>query len=416
MPSGRVAGCRSRCGSRARDLGHPGHVSAFWGVTGGGPQGPELDPRVVGKTSHADLLTALVRFAVSKRTAGYRPGRVEVCEAAEAEFLRGPLGEAGIAVALVEGPPSRLPALADFAEFMRNAAPGLEDLCPLQRAGHDPRARLVLRRRGLRVLPGRALGAAQQRRGSAAHRAAADRAGAAVRLGAGGLGRIVRSRLPRHLGRLPDPGPRRRCRPAVELVIDLRLSRESHAARLRGLADPRVAPCRRRRLPAGLAARSPPRRHASPDAGGTHLPGGAAEGDRARGRRRPRQWPLEPHGPDARRPGHLCARAAGVARPAVPRGDHRARLAARSAGLRAHATRHPPPLRGRSAGRCRRDEPHPRARLHRASRSTTFPSPPATTGTVPRTCATPPSPRTAGAASRWRARPCGWIPVARMPG
>jgi tetratricopeptide (TPR) repeat protein len=107
---------------------HPGYVSALWGVNDDGQQGPELDPRVVGTTRHADLLTALVRFAVSKRTAGYRPGRVEVCDAGEAEFLRGPLGEAGITVALVAGPPAHLPALAGFAEFMRNATPGLEDL------------------------------------------------------------------------------------------------------------------------------------------------------------------------------------------------------------------------------------------------------------------------------------------------
>jgi hypothetical protein len=106
----------------------PGYVTALWGVDGGGQSGPELEPRVVGTTSHADLLTALVRFAVSKRTAGYRPARVEVCDAGEAEFLRGPLGEAGIDVALVGGSPEQLQAFADFVAFMRDAEPGFAEL------------------------------------------------------------------------------------------------------------------------------------------------------------------------------------------------------------------------------------------------------------------------------------------------
>jgi len=114
---------------------HPGYVSAMWGETDGGNQGPDIDPRVAGTADHQDLLTSLVRFAVSKRTAGYRPGRVEVCEDAQAEFLRGPLGEVGIAVALVAGPPARLPALADFAAFLRDAAPARADLCLLNVAG-----------------------------------------------------------------------------------------------------------------------------------------------------------------------------------------------------------------------------------------------------------------------------------------
>ncbi len=102
---------------------HPGYVSALWGDHAKGQTGPDLNPRVVGTASQADLLTALVRFAVSKRTAGYRPGRVEVCDAAQAEFLRGPLGEAGIDVALVAGSVEDLPALADFVAFLRDAEP-----------------------------------------------------------------------------------------------------------------------------------------------------------------------------------------------------------------------------------------------------------------------------------------------------
>jgi hypothetical protein len=115
--------------------GHPGYVSALWAAAEGGPAGPDLDPKVVGTNTHAALLTSLVRFAVSKRTAGYRPGRVEVCDEAQLEFLRGPLGEAGIAVALVAGPPAQLPALAEFAAFMRDAEPGNADLALFNVAG-----------------------------------------------------------------------------------------------------------------------------------------------------------------------------------------------------------------------------------------------------------------------------------------
>ena len=396
---------------------HPGQVSAFWGVTGGGPQGPELDPRVVGTTSHAELLSALVRFAVSKRTAGYRPGRVEVCEAAEAEFLRGPLGEAGIAVALVAGPPSRLPALADFAEFMRTAVPGLEDLALFSVPGMTlarvwsfadaacefylaaPWERLDGDEDPLRVVqPSPApelqfvsvLGSSGESFGLGFHDTWND------------FLTLVR-------------GDERR--PASELVGDLRSCRRIPR---RPTSRPgRPTACRsptktRTRWPCAstpaTAARGPRRRRNSP------ILEGLLQSDRARGRRRPRRRPLEPHGPHPRRPGHLRARMPALLDPPSRRGSARARLAARSAGLRAPATRPPASLRGRTAGRCRRDEPHPRRAITPAARSTTFPSRPATTGTAPRSCATPPSPRTAGAASRWRGKLCAWILVAPMPG
>lgn len=60
-------------------------------------------------------LEAAIDFACRSRYGGYRPGRVEVNEAGLAEFLSGPMREAGIEVRLVERLDAIEPVLADLA-------------------------------------------------------------------------------------------------------------------------------------------------------------------------------------------------------------------------------------------------------------------------------------------------------------
>ena len=92
---------------------------ALWGSLETGEINRAPDPCAVEEATPERLFTALVRFAIDKEAAGYRPGVVQVCDAAIAEAWRGPLAGVGIEVELVPGQPEDLPALAPLLSAMR---------------------------------------------------------------------------------------------------------------------------------------------------------------------------------------------------------------------------------------------------------------------------------------------------------
>jgi tetratricopeptide (TPR) repeat protein len=92
---------------------------AFWASLESGQVNRVAEPVRVGETTPAHLFSALVRFAIDRRVAGHRPGRVQVADRELADVLGPPLGRAGIVVELVPGPAERLPALAPVLAAMR---------------------------------------------------------------------------------------------------------------------------------------------------------------------------------------------------------------------------------------------------------------------------------------------------------
>lgn len=91
----------------------------FWASLESGLINRKSEPVRVDDATPARLFTALVRFALDRRVAGHRPGRVQVADPQLADALGPPLGRAGIAVELVPGPAERLPALAPVLAAMR---------------------------------------------------------------------------------------------------------------------------------------------------------------------------------------------------------------------------------------------------------------------------------------------------------
>ena len=106
---------------RARIAGRSGaHFRlALWGSLETGEINRAPDPCPVEEATPERLFTAMVRFAIDKEAAGYRPGVVQVCDAALAEAWRGPLAGLGMEVELVPGQPEDLPALAPLLNAMR---------------------------------------------------------------------------------------------------------------------------------------------------------------------------------------------------------------------------------------------------------------------------------------------------------
>lgn len=105
---------------RARIAGRNGAQFrlALWGSLETGEINRAPDPCAVEEATPERLFTALVRFAIDKEAAGYRPGVVQVCDAALADAWREPLAGVGIEVELVPGQPEDLPALAPLLRAM----------------------------------------------------------------------------------------------------------------------------------------------------------------------------------------------------------------------------------------------------------------------------------------------------------
>jgi len=91
----------------------------FWASVESGLVNRKSEPVRVDEATPERLLTALVRFALDRRVAGHRPGRVQVADRELADALGPPLAQVGIAVELLPGPAERLPALAPVLAAMR---------------------------------------------------------------------------------------------------------------------------------------------------------------------------------------------------------------------------------------------------------------------------------------------------------
>ncbi len=91
----------------------------FWASVESGLINRKSEPVRIDEATPERLLTALVRFALDRRVAGHRPGRVQVADPRLADALGPPLDRAGIAVELLPGPAERLPALAPVLAAMR---------------------------------------------------------------------------------------------------------------------------------------------------------------------------------------------------------------------------------------------------------------------------------------------------------
>lgn len=110
--------CRLPFRARIEGRGGAEFRLALWGSLETGEINRVPDPCPVEEATPERLFTALVRFAIDKEAAGYRPGVVQVCDAALAEAWRGPLASVGITVELVPGQPEDLPALAPLLRAM----------------------------------------------------------------------------------------------------------------------------------------------------------------------------------------------------------------------------------------------------------------------------------------------------------